>query len=350
MSAEGQVGHRLAIGVLMPWFISETAANPTFHFHTLGGRWVLLASLQGETGAAALAAVQAQRGLFDDTHACFFGVLDDPAVFETHVNDPPGVRFFRDRSGALTSLIGAGGAVVIDPMLRVAWLGSAQAMGDAVAAVARAIKIAPTDHAPVLVAPRILEPSLCAALIAHYQAGTPEQSGFMREVNGVTMALHDANHKVRQDVAISDEALRQAVLQRVSLRLIPLVERAFGWRATRIERHIVACYRAEDGGHFNPHRDNTTKGTAHRKFAVTMNLNADDYDGGDLRFPEFGPRTYRAPTGGAVVFNCSLLHEATRVTRGTRYAYVPFLYDEAGAKLREANTAFVEERISDYKA
>ena len=49
---------------------------------------------------------------------------------------------------------------------------------------------------------------------------------------------------------------------------------------------------------------------------MTINLNADDYEGGDLRFPEFGPRTYRAPTGGAVVFSCSLLHEATPVTRG----------------------------------
>jgi hypothetical protein len=34
---------------------------------------------------------------------------------------------------------------------------------------------------------------------------------------------------------------------------------------------------------------------------VTINLNG-DYDGGDLRFPEFGDRTYRAPPAGAVVF------------------------------------------------
>ena len=29
------------------------------------------------------------------------------------------------------------------------------------------------------------------------------------------------------------------------------------------------------------------------------------------------------------------------VTRGVRYAFVPFLYDEAGAKLRRANLALV---------
>jgi predicted 2-oxoglutarate/Fe(II)-dependent dioxygenase YbiX len=297
-----------------------------------------------------MAAVAANRALFDDANACFFGILSDPATFESHLNDPPGVRFFRDRSGELTSLVGQDGVALLDPSLRVGWLGKTSAINDAMAAVSRAVKIEPTNHAPVLVAPRILEPALCAALIAHYQAGDQQASGFMREVNGVTVAMHDAGHKVRKDVNITDEALKRAVLERVTRRLIPFVERAFAWRATRIERHIVACYSAEDGGHFNPHRDNTTKGTAHRKFAVTMNLNAEDYEGGDLRFPEFGAKTYRAPTGGAVVFSCSLLHEATKVTSGTRYAYVPFLYDEAGAQLREANIAYVEERIKNYKA
>ncbi|MGH6966519.1 MAG: 2OG-Fe(II) oxygenase, partial [Phenylobacterium sp.] len=70
-------------------------------------------------------------------------------------------------------------------------------------------------------------------------------------------------------------------------------------------------------------------------------LNAAAFEGGDLRFPEFGPRTYRPPTGGAVVFSCSLQHEATPVTKGRRYAFLPFLYDEAGAALREANLPFL---------
>ena len=64
---------------------------------------------------------------------------------------------------------------------------------------------------------------------------------------------------------------------------------------------------------------------------------AADYEGGDLRFPEFGPRTYRPPTGGAVVFCCSLLHEATPVTKGRRYAVLPFLYDAAGEEIRQQN-------------
>jgi predicted 2-oxoglutarate/Fe(II)-dependent dioxygenase YbiX len=127
-----------------------------------------------------------------------------------------------------------------------------------------------------------------------------------------------------------------------------MIERAFMWRPTRMERYLIARYDAEGGGFFRPHRDNTTNGTAHRRFAVTINLNAEDYEGGDLRFPEFGSRTYRAPTGGAVVFACALLHEATPVTRGERYAFLPFLYDDAAAKVREANHKYLDESIAPY--
>jgi hypothetical protein len=55
----------------------------------------------------------------------------------------------------------------------------------------------------------------------------------------------------------------------------------------------------------------------------------------------FGSRTFKAPPGGAVVFSCSLLHRVTRVTRGRRYAFLPFLYDDAAAAIRERNAGLV---------
>jgi predicted 2-oxoglutarate/Fe(II)-dependent dioxygenase YbiX len=102
-----------------------------------------------------------------------------------------------------------------------------------------------------------------------------------------------------------------------------------------MERYLVACYAATDRGHFAPHRDDDAPGTAHRRFAVTINLNGDAYDGGDLRFPEDDLRTYRAPPGGAVLFSRGLLHEVRPVTRGRRFACLPFLHDEDAARLRE---------------
>jgi predicted 2-oxoglutarate/Fe(II)-dependent dioxygenase YbiX len=128
-------------------------------------------------------------------------------------------------------------------------------------------------------------------------------------------------------------------MARIHRRVAPELKRAFQFNATRIERHIVACYNGAENAHFRPHRDNTTLGTAHRRFAVSLVLNTGEFEGGQVRFPEFGPQTYSPPVGGAVVFSCSLLHEATQVTRGKRYCYLPFLYDDAAALVREENRA-----------
>ncbi|RYG88370.1 MAG: hypothetical protein EON58_20030, partial [Alphaproteobacteria bacterium] len=51
-------------------------------------------------------------------------------------------------------------------------------------------------------------------------------------------------------------------------------------------------------------------------------------------------------SGGACVFSCSILHEATPVTRGERFAFLPFLYDEAGAKVREENLKYLDPALT----
>ena len=107
-----------------------------------------------------------------------------------------------------------------------------------------------------------------------------------------------------------------------------------------MDRYLVSCYAAESGGHFFRHRDNVNAGARHRRFAVSFNLNT-DYDGCDLIFPEFGRRLYRAPFGGAIVFSTGALHQVTRITRGKRYAFVPFLYGEEDANKRLANNALL---------
>ena len=120
----------------------------------------------------------------------------------------------------------------------------------------------------------------------------------MLDVEGQTVAVQDRSFKRRRDHHIRHEPTRIAMRERIERRLLPEIWKAFQFSATRIERYIVACYDAAEGGHFMAHRDNTLGGTAHRRFAVTINLN-DDYEGGDLRFPEFGPQRYRGPVGGA---------------------------------------------------
>ncbi|HEX8571548.1 MAG TPA: 2OG-Fe(II) oxygenase [Allosphingosinicella sp.] len=357
--------HPLLPGEPVPWFRAKAiGGSDNYVFDTVAGRYILMLFLgrAGDPAAAeALSWVERHRALFDDVSACFFGVTSDAEDESSGrvAQQLPGIRFFLDEGGGLAGLLGAGGGegepdrrqwLLIDPMLRAVSVFPIDKGQAAIGALGKAIAHMPLpDWAPVLMAPNIFEPALCERLIAHHRETGGEPSGFMREIAGKTTLVTDPNHKMRRDREISDETLCAALRARVSAKLVPLVKRAFQFEATRMERYLVGSYEA-GAGHFRPHRDNTTKGTAHRRFAVTINLNAGDYDGGDLRFPEFGARTYRAPTGGAIVFSCSMLHEATPVTRGTRYAFLPFLYDEPAAKLREANNPHLDEGIGAYKA
>jgi hypothetical protein len=38
-----------------------------------------------------------------------------------------------------------------------------------------------------------------------------------------------------------------------------------------------------------------------------------------------------------------------KVTRGRRYAFLPFLYDDEAAKIREANNVFLGDGVGAYK-
>jgi hypothetical protein len=312
----------------------------------------------------ALKLLAANRDLFDDDRVSFFGVTVDPEDASTGriAQLMPGVRWFLDYDRKVSAAYGAVGEqdnasaysphwLLLDPMLRVRARASIEDGATIMTEARRSAKVQDAlPTAPVLVVPGIFPPDLCRHLIGLYDANGGEESGFMRDVNGVTSTLHDPLHKRRDDHTIVDQRAIAAIKSRLSLALIPMIQRAFQFTPTRIERWIVACYDAAHGGHFRPHRDNTTAGTAHRKFACTINLNADDYEGGDLSFPEFGKRTYRAPTGGAVIFSCSLLHEARPVTIGRRYAFLPFLYDDEGARVRESNLQRVEPRLQIYKS
>lgn len=333
----------LILGTPAPMFEAESHVNPRFAMSSLGGLFVLLCFPPADPAgrAAAVAALERHRSLFDDERITAFVVLRDRAEYAQRGN-AIGLRWFLDEAGRLAELYGAGEDglwVALDPTQRV--LGYA-GMAQAERVFADLASRPPADRhagvevvAPVLTVPRVLEPGLCRRLIDLYEADGGAPSGIMQQKGDQTIGVL-SDFKRRRDAEICDGALVAEIRARLRLRLLPEIAKAFQFHVTRIERYIVACYDASEGGYFRPHRDNTTTGTAHRKFAVSINLN-EDFDGGDLRFREFGNRTYRPPLGGAVVFSCSLLHEATPVTRGTRYATLPFLYDEDGARVREAN-------------
>ncbi|MFN3262775.1 MAG: 2OG-Fe(II) oxygenase [Pikeienuella sp.] len=351
-----------------PSFVQRSPGNPRYAFDTAAGRWLVLlflGSVADARSAAALDAAKARADLFNDDFASLFAVTIDPTdEAEGRIADRiPGVRHFLDFDLSVCRLYGVVSAqaergpvalrrcwMVIDPTMRVRQVIPFAEDGADLPALFAALEALPPPRrfagielqAPILFLPDIFEPALCARLISLYEEKGGEESGFMREVDGKTVGVSDPGHKRRKDCLIEDEPLLGAIRQRFVRRVVPQIAKAHQFAVTRMERYIVACYAAEDGGHFRAHRDNTTKGTAHRRFAVSINLNA-EFEGGEISFPEYGPRSFKPPPGAAVVFSCSLLHAVSRVTSGRRYAFLPFLYDDAAAALRERNLQFLAE-------
>ena len=360
-----------------PWFHQRSTSNPRYVFDTVGGRWVVLCffgTAGDEDGKRALAAITANRALFDDERACFFGISLDPndEAKGRVAEAMPGLRYFWDFDGTVSRAYGAIaqdaalGAktlemrrfwLVLDPLLRVRRVVPFQPKGSEIPGLIAYLRDLPAPDrfagidvpAPVLILPEVFEPDFCRQLIQVYEDTGGEASGFMREVEGRTVELKDAKHKVRRDVLIEDQAVIRQTQARIHRRIVPEIRKVHQFQVTRMERYLIACYAAEERGHFRAHRDNTTKGTAHRRFAVSINLNH-EFEGGEINFPEYGPQGFKLPTGTACVFSCSLLHQVSPVTAGKRYAFLPFLYDDAAAKIREANNEFLGDGVGAYKA
>ena len=137
--------------------------------------------------------------------------------------------------------------------------------------------------------------------------------------------------KRRRDHVVRDPELLRALSATIARRILPEVQRAFAFRATHFEGFKIACYDAASQGFFRPHRDNLSPATAHRRFALSLNLNA-DYKGGYLQFPEYGPNLYHPEPGGALIFSCAHIHAVTEVTQGRRFALLSFLFGAENAR------------------
>jgi predicted 2-oxoglutarate/Fe(II)-dependent dioxygenase YbiX len=184
--------------------------------------------------------------------------------------------------------------------------------------------------APVLVIPDLLTAAYRDALLAHWERSEKLRDGVASAAGGRVAA---ASIKRRADVPLDDMALYAVFQERMERRAGPEMLRAFRFRAARFEAPRIGCYDASDQGAFGAHRDNRTPYTAHRRFAMSLNLNhPGEYEGGRLRFAEFGEEEIEIPERGAAIFCCDLLHEAMPVTRGRRFAIFTFFTDAEGAK------------------
>ena len=349
-----------AIGDPIRWFTAKSITGDTIDIHVDAGRYVVLSFLGDPAGADAdfdpkLGDLLCQKALFSDDHMVCYGVLTSPPPQRSlyWLIKNPSLVFLTDYDQNLTrqwGLSDAPATVVLDPMLRVMAvipLDHPQGHGFVLGQLLQSLPSPPQAcygvklFPPILIYPGLLEREFCDQMIAYFHQVGGQDSGFMLDRNGQTATVTNYGLKRRSDVRMEDPALVEGLRRRIADRLVPAIAHAFTFDVTRMDRDLICCYGGETGGHFFRHRDNINAGAKHRRFALSINLNGDDgvYDGGEVRFPEFSADRFKAPTGGAVVFSCGLLHEVMPVVRGDRYAMVAFLYGEEDVLTRAANNA-----------
>lgn len=239
-----------------------------------------------------------------------------------------GIPCIVDRNGELGHAFGATGslAIVVDASDHVAAVMPSPSLED-VTAFVQGLHVATEPvviraTAPVLLLNRVFDAELCRRLILYWKS-RDKVAGIVGSDAGNVVDVHT---KRRLDTHLEDPALFIGVRDALVRRVAPAIAQASHVHTSVIETPCIGCYDSVAGGWFRRHRDNTSRQTAHRQFAISINLNADDeYDGGELRFPEFGRQLYRPAMGCAVVFSSALLHEVNPVTRGRRYGLFTFL-------------------------
>lgn len=335
-----------------PWW---RQGRHRFIFDRAGGRYIVL-SFYGNAGdavgEAALRALQQNHHFVDSAKASFFGICRDPTdrTGRDVERGFPAVQFVWDLEAEMHRAYGLAHRtwIVLDPMLRVLEVLPFSPDGAEIPQLLALLERLPpplqypdvATPIPVLLLPGVFEPEFCRYLIDCYLANGGRESGFMHEVGGKAVESYDPEWKRRRDFIIADPALVELITARMGRRVGVMLQKTHRFTFSRMERHLIACYAAEDGGHFGPHRDDTVRATEHRRFAVSINLN-DDFEGGAVSFPEFSARQFKAPVGTALIFAASVLHCVSKVTSGRRYAFLPFLHDEAAEKLRLANLQYL---------
>ncbi len=234
------------------------------------------------------------------------------------------------------------GALAIAPNLHVLALAGTEDKKDPAATIlARAKPVAERRKGglitqslpPVLVVPDVFDADDCRRLIEIYKTTgkdfvDPGHNQLQGRTTDVKMRIPEYGRNDRIDHWVCSDETNRIIDRKLVPRLMPEIQKAFNYKVTRHERYRIACYEGARGGSEHGHLDNTLPFVAHRRFAVTLNLNSEQYEGAELKFPEFGDAVFKPPSGAAIVFSCSLLHEVMAMRSGTRFALLAFLFGE----------------------
>jgi predicted 2-oxoglutarate/Fe(II)-dependent dioxygenase YbiX len=190
--------------------------------------------------------------------------------------------------------------------------------------------------APVIVLPNLFPRALCQTLIGLFES-SPTIEGEIACVSAAGVASNVVDHakKRRRDMIIAEGTGLHRILRDMLLdRCRPEIAKAFQCDVRHTDRLLLSRY--DVGGWFRKHRDNDSESVSFREFALSVNLNTGDYQGGRLMFPEYNDHRHEPPAGGGIIFSTSVLHEAAPVTQGSRYVLLTFFHGEAAETRRQA--------------
>jgi predicted 2-oxoglutarate/Fe(II)-dependent dioxygenase YbiX len=211
-------------------------------------------------------------------------------------------------------------ATTFDTRALLAAAESIGAVADSVRSNGGADQVVRTAMAPVLVLPRVFEPDFCTQVIRLWHKGDHKDSGVSSRYGNVGVL----ELKRTEDYMVQEPMMQKAISDRLAWRIGPELIKVFAFdREFSFDAHVVLSYSAEGKHFFGAHRDNGAPTTVDRAFAVSLNLN-DDFEGGELVFPEYAGVKVSPPAGAAAVFSCSVLHQALPVTRGRRFVLTTF--------------------------
>jgi hypothetical protein len=219
----------------------------------------------------------------------------------------PGRRYFKDFDETITKLYGLkipGGykpmTILLDRSMRVVAAEPLRRTAHVLDLMRRCMaEERPTlgdRFGSVLTVPRIFEPSFCKRLIDYYENDGGAPSGFMRQIDGKTVGIHDLTGSnvdgTRRSGRGPARPSRGADQSPASARHRTGLQLARHPHRTLYRRLL---FQRGTGASSTATATTRHSGTAHRKFAVSINLNAEDFEGGELRFPEFGPIAPTSP-------------------------------------------------------
>jgi len=266
-------------GDMAPWW--EHGAD-CFVFDSVPGRYIVMAfcgSARDTADVAALKRLSAKPLLAYKDKASFFAICSDSNDKDAQIiqREFPLIRFLWDGSDLISQAYGMRRRrswVILNPMSRVVNVIPFESGGGDPYRLFQFLDDLPPASLflgfeappPVLILSDVIEPNICNSLIKHFDENGGRESGFMQEIGGKAVEVHDHSWKRRRDHMISDVALIRELRHRIAGRVVPEMWKAFRFRASRIERDLIGCYMVEDDAHFGPNRDDTVKATVHRRF------------------------------------------------------------------------------------